>query len=111
MNDENTTDVVTEEPAEPMPSEQTEVPLAYHAESRVVTYEDQSQLRLFGNLHRDPVRFQGRIKDPLKFREALAAVYAIVGSDYRYVPKDRTAYLAYRRMKQQSSNLAAWEAQ
>lgn len=111
MNDEVITEPASEETPETAPAEQTEVALAYQGESRVVSAEGESELRLFGNLHRDPVRFQGQIKDPLKFREALAAVYAIVGSDYRYVPKDRTAYLAYRRMKQQSSNLAAWEAQ
>ena len=41
----------------------------------------------------------------------MAALYAVVGSDYRYVPKDRTAYLAYRRMKAESANLGLWEAQ
>jgi len=41
----------------------------------------------------------------------MAALYAIVGSDYRYKPKDRTAYNAYRRMKSQSANLGVWEAQ
>ncbi len=106
MTDEKSTEA--DEPAAP---DQTDVSLAYEGESRVVSAEGKSQLRLFGNRHRDPVRFDGRIRDPLKFREALAAIYAIVGSDYRYVPKDRTAYQAYRRMKQQSSNLAAWEAQ
>ena len=38
-----------------------------------------------------PVRFAAHVKDPLRFREALSALYAVVGSDYRYVPKDRTA--------------------
>lgn len=110
MADETTTLVENEESTEAA-SEQTEVSLAYPGESRVVTAEGQSELRLFGNQRRDPVNFLGHIRDPLKFREALAAVYAVVGSDYRYVPKDRTAYMAYRRMKQQSSSLAAWEAQ
>jgi len=51
------------------------------------------------------------VKQPLRLREALATVYTIVGSDYRYIPKDRTAYNAYRRMRNQSANLGAWQAQ
>ena len=56
-----------------------------------------AQLALFSNVYRDSVRLDGVVKDPLLFREALATLYAIVGSDYRYVPRDRTAYLAYLR--------------
>ncbi len=69
------------------------------------------ELELFGNLRRDPVQLVGRVKEPLRLREALAALYAIVGSDYRYVPKDRTAYMAYRRMKNESAGMNAWQAQ
>ena len=70
-----------------------------------------SRLSLYGNLNRDPVYLNGTVRDPLRFREALAAVYAVVGSDFRYIPKDRTAYHAYRRMKNQTANLGAWQAQ
>ena len=58
-----------------------------------------------------PVRFDAAIKDPLRFREAMAALYAIVASDFRYVPKDRTAYLAYQRMRRESASLNNWQAQ
>src|SRR5262249_24818370 len=60
---------------------------------------------------RDPVRLDGVIKEPLRFREAMAALYAVVGSDYRYVPKDRTAYLAYLRMRRESANQGIRESQ
>ena len=50
-----------------------------------------------------PGRFEATIKEPLRFREAMAALYAVVASDFRYVPKDRTAYLAYTRMRRESS--------
>src|SRR5207237_3302584 len=73
--------------------------LAYAGASRVETAGNQSRVELFGNLDRPPVRFAARVKDPLRFREALSALYAVVGSDYRYVPKDRTAYLAYLPLK------------
>ena len=34
-----------------------------------------------------------------------------MGSDFRYVPKDRAAYQAYQRMRRESSNQNAWQAQ
>ena len=52
-------------------------------------------VQLFSQLQRDAVQFSGKLKQPLAFREALATLFAIVGSDYRYVPKDRTAYTAF----------------
>ena len=65
--------------------------LRYGGSSRVATVGTAAQLELFGNLDRPAVEFRGTIREPLRFREALSALYAIVGSDYRYMPKDRTA--------------------
>jgi hypothetical protein len=107
MSDEKPQDVAPEETR----PDATAFHLAYAAPSRVATSGDQSRLALFANLDRDPVRFDAKIKDPLRFREALSALYAVVGSDYRYVPKDRTAYLAFVRMRRESQNLSAWQAQ
>ena len=45
------------------------------------------------------MRFDATIKNPLRFREALSALYGVIGSDYRYAPKDRTQYIAYLRLK------------
>jgi hypothetical protein len=87
------------------------VPIGYEDASRLVTTGGTAQLALFANVHRDPVRLDGAIKEPLRFREALAALYAIVGSDYRYVPKDRTAYLAYLRMRRESASLGLRQSQ
>jgi SWIM zinc finger len=89
----------------------TEVHLAYAGLSTLVATEGTARLALAGNLRRDPVRFEATIKEPLRFREAMAALYAVVASDFRYVPKDRTAYLAYTRMRRESSGLSAWQAQ
>lgn len=91
--------------------EATDVTLAYAGLSRLVTTDDKAELALAGNLRREPVRFDGVVKDPLQFREAMSALYAIVASDFRYVPKDRTAHLAYTRMRRESSHLNAWQAQ
>ena len=85
--------------------------MAYAGLSTLVATEGTARLELAGNLRRDPVRFEATIKEPLRFREAMAALYAVVASDFRYVPKDRTAYLAYSRMRRESSSLNAWQAQ
>jgi predicted DNA-binding WGR domain protein len=93
------------------PTNATEFEFRYAGQSQMVADGDLPQLALFGNLQREPVFLDAVVKDPLRFREALAAVYSVVGSDYRYVPKDRTAYHAYRRMRSQTANLGAWQAQ
>ena len=61
-------------------------------------------VQLFSQLQRDAVQFSGKLKQPLAFREALATLFAIVGSDYRYVPKDRTAYTAFMQMRRSNQN-------
>jgi hypothetical protein len=113
MSDVETRDDQAEEavPEQPPAPESTSVRLAYAGPSTVVASEGAAELVLYGNLLRPPVRLDGRIKDPLRFREAMSALYAVVGSDYRYVPKDRTAYVAYLRMKRESAALGVWQAQ
>lgn len=90
---------------------QTHFDLQYAAASTVEVTDQGTQVALPGNLLRPPVNLDARVKYPLRFREALATLYTVVGSDYRYVPKDRTAYMAYRRMKQESANMNVWQAQ
>ena len=89
----------------------TPVQLAYAGPSRLIAGEGAAELVLYGNLRRDPVHLDAAIRDPLRFREAMSALYAVVGSDYRYVPKDRTAYVAYLRMKRETASLGVWQAQ
>lgn len=61
-------------------------------------------LHLFSHLNRDAVKFQATLKEPIVFREAMATLFAIVSSDYRYVPKDRTAYAAFMQMRNSHRN-------
>lgn len=102
-------------PAEGEATEPTEARHAYtfhyRDQSRVADEGEGARLALFADLDRDPVRATGRITDPIAVREALSTLHAIVQSDLRYKPKDRTAYLAWKRLQQQSSTLAAWQAQ
>jgi predicted DNA-binding WGR domain protein len=104
-------------PAEPEGKEaaeeakRTEVSMRYAGASQVVAEGGKTTLALFGNVKRAAVAGGGKVKEPLRLREALSALYDVVSSDFRYVPKDRTAYLAYRRMKTAASSLSLWEAQ
>lgn len=95
----------------PPPPPSSGAHLAYAGASRVLTAGNTAQVELFGNLDRPPVKFEAKIKNPLRFREALSALYAVVGSDYRYVPRDRTQYIAYLRMKRDAAPLGVWQAQ
>ncbi len=100
-------------PENPESPDQSATPahLTYAGSSRVSTQGDAAKLELFGNTERPPVQFQGRIKDPIRFREALSALAGVVGSDYRYQPKDRTQYLAYLRLKKEVAAQTIWQAQ
>ncbi len=87
------------------------VEMSYGENSCVTTGEQDTTISLCGNSERDALSFEGKLKSPLEFREALASLYAVVGSDYRYTPKDSSAYQLYRKLKSQTSALSAWEAQ
>lgn len=88
----------------------TAMDLAYTAESRCVASGGTEAISLVGNKNRDPVRARARVKDPVRLREALSALHAVVASDMRYVPKDRSAWLAMRQARQRQSSAATWEA-
>ncbi len=97
--------------AETVAAPRSAMALGYAGASQVLAEGHGATLALFGNVHRGAVKGSGTVKDPLLLREALSALHAVVKSDFRYVPKDRTAYLAYRRMRQQTAALDLWEAQ
>ncbi len=56
------------------------------------------------NLRRDRVGFNGTLRQPLRFREAVSALHEIVVSDLRYQPKDRSAYQAYLAEQREREN-------
>jgi tetratricopeptide (TPR) repeat protein len=45
---------------------------------------------------RPPTYFRGRIAKQIEFREAISALHDVVTSDLRFIPKDRSDYLAWR---------------
>ena len=48
---------------------------------------------------REPTFFRGELRKQLEFREAISALHDVVTSDLRFVPKDRTAYFAWREQQ------------
>lgn len=60
------------------------------------------------NLRRDRVSFVGDLRDPLRFREGISALHAVVVGDLKYKPKDKSAYQAYlKRTKDRENALRA----
>ncbi|HEU5076762.1 MAG TPA: SWIM zinc finger family protein [Polyangiaceae bacterium] len=76
------------------------------------------QLSLSPNLARDKVFFEGEIKHPLRFREAMSALHEVVVGDLKAKPRDRSAWEAYKvelaareaRILQTASNQRELEA-
>ncbi len=75
------------------------------------TAEHTQHVALFAQLNRPEVNFHGKIKSPLVFRDSLLALFDVVSSDYRYVPKDRSAYTVFMQMRRASSNKNLFTAQ
>lgn len=60
------------------------------------------------NLSRERVHFRGKLRDPLRFREAISALHDVVIGDLRAPKKDRTAYRQYlERKKEEEAELRA----
>lgn len=69
--------------------------LAYHGRSAIMAERGGLAVSLAPNLRRDRVAFDGTLRFPLRFREAIGALHDVVVSDLRYERKDRSAYEAY----------------
>lgn len=78
-----------------------------------LTYQGRSEIRsslgglaisLAPNLRRDRVAFEGLLRRPLRFREAIGALHDVVVSDLRFKAEDRSAYQAYLAERQQREN-------
>jgi hypothetical protein len=86
--------------------------VAYRGRSGVTASAGGLGLSFAPNLRRDRVSFAADLRDPLRFREAVSALHAVVVSDLKFKPKDRTAYQAYlKRVKdrEQAIRRAAYE--
>ena len=73
------------------------VTLAYAGRSDVIDRAGRQTFQLVPNLTRDPVAFDAPLAQPLRFREAMSALHDCVISDLRFVKKDKTAYLEWKK--------------
>ncbi len=80
------------------------VNLAYRGRSAVTSTAAGLAVSLAPNLRRDRVSFDGVLRDPLRFREAVGALHDVVVCDLRYKPRDRSAYEAYKAEEKRREN-------
>lgn len=67
----------------------------YLGRSAIVNGLKEGRVLLAANRLREPAYFRGDLAQPVLFREALAALYQVVVSDYKYRPRDRAAFKAW----------------
>jgi hypothetical protein len=58
-----------------------------------------SSLHFSPNLARPKVFFDGELRHPLRFREAMSALHDVVVGDLRFKKKDKTAYQAWKKQQ------------
>lgn len=73
----------------------------YQGASRVTTSAKKSALSFVPDAGREPVWFQGKVREALLFREAISAMHEVVISDLRYVPKDREEYKRWLKSQEE----------
>src|SRR6516225_560274 len=78
--------------------------VAYKGRSGLSSGASGMALSFAPNLRRDRVSFVGDLRYPLRFREAVSALHAVVVSDLKYKPKDRSAYQEYLKRVREREN-------
>lgn len=73
--------------------------LAYLGKSAVEGGPYRSRIAFAPNLAREAVFFDGKLADPVRFREAISALHDVVIGDLRAPKKDRSAHTAYLAQK------------
>jgi hypothetical protein len=68
----------------------------YLGRSTVAQTAAGSTLRFSPNLARPKVFFDGELRFPVRYREAMSALHEVVIGDLTFRPRDKTAYRAYR---------------
>lgn len=68
----------------------------YFGQSSVQSGAGATSMSFAPDTLREPTWFRGALDQRLPFREAISALHAVVTSDLRFKPKDRTDYLAWR---------------
>ena len=82
-----------------------DISFAYQRRSNVNRVPNGLAISLAPNLRRDRVSYDGQLKDPLRFREAISALHDVVISDLRFQQRDKSAYEEYQN--QETARLSA----
>ena len=77
------------------------VDLKYLGHSEVTRDAHSTSVRFAPNLARPKVFFDGEVSHPIRFREAMSALHEVVIGDLRTKPKDRTAWLEWKKAEAQ----------
>ena len=92
-------------------SQSMPVTLQYNDVSKMTVQDETSQLALACDNQRTRLSLDAEVKSPLMFRDCMRSLFQVVSSDYRYVPKDRAAYHAWRQFKRSVGSQSARRAQ
>jgi hypothetical protein len=87
--------------------------VAYLNRSGIVSSKAGLAVSLAPNLRRDRVSYDGSLRHPLRFREAISALHDVVVSDLKFKPKDRETYqqfLEQEKKREESIRRAAQTA-
>jgi predicted nucleic acid-binding Zn finger protein len=79
----------------------------YAGTSEVANGDATTAMTLQPDALRPPTYFRGTVTEQVAFREAMSALHDVVIADLRFVPKDRTAYLAWRATQDDVDLVAA----
>jgi hypothetical protein len=75
--------------------------MTYFGRSELLNGGARQTLRFAPNLSRDPVAFDGGLRHPLRFREAISALHDVVISDLRFKARNKTAYEEWKKQEQE----------
>lgn len=78
----------------------------YFGATEVSSGATRSGMSFAPDLRRSPTYLTGKLRQKIPFRETISALHAVVVSDLRFRPRDRTEYFAWRA-QQDDSDLAA----
>src|SRR5438876_7202310 len=73
--------------------------LQYYGRSGVTEGPGGRSLSFSPNLARKKVFFDGELKKPLRFREAMSALHDVVIGDLKFKKKDKTAYEEWKKQE------------
>lgn len=76
-----------------------QVPLRYLGRSHVDQGPYRSMITFAPNLARERVWFDGELRDPMRFREAISALHEVVVGDHRFQRRDKTNYEQWKAQK------------